>query len=276
MPLQGKTLIKACLGLLLAVISVGALASGRSASGGTLRVGGSGVVSEVLTQLAPPFEAETGIALEVVPSLGSTGANAAAADRVLGLSVSQARPDGQGDRARPPGRRRLSHAVRPGDVAARAAELRRDEVALLYRADKPLWPDGMPILIVLRPVDESSDTFLGGLFPGMVKPCAPAQTHRPVARRHGPGQCGHGREDQRIADRHRPDAGHAEKRDLRFVAIDGVEPSLESLENGSYPYGRGIYVVVPSAVSSEAAAFVSVSRHAGDPIPAAKGRNSRR
>lgn len=34
-----------------------------------------------------------------------------------------------------------------------------------------------------------------------------------------------------------------EKRDLRFVPIDGVEPSLESLESGKYPYKKDFYIV---------------------------------
>ena len=251
-------MIKACLGLLLAVISVGALASGRSASGGTLRVGGSGIVSELLTQLAPAFEAETGIALEVVPSLGSSGANAAAADRLLGLSVATRDLTAK---ETPRGLRVAAVFRTPFGLATSRHDLqnfRSDEIAQLYQADKPLWPDGMPILIVLRPVDDSSDTFLGGLFPGMANA---------LARLHKRPDLSLAATDQANADMGERTKGSligtaltqvtTEKRNLRFVAIDGVMPSLESLENGSYPYARGIYVVVPSVVSPEAAAFVA-------------------
>src|SRR5476649_2774159 len=59
-----------------------------AASGATLKVGGTGATTALLTQLAPAFKAETGIDLDVVPGLGTSGANNAAADGKLGLSVS--------------------------------------------------------------------------------------------------------------------------------------------------------------------------------------------
>ena len=255
--LQGQTLIKACLGLLLAVISIGALAGGSPAAGGTLRVGGSGAVSEVLRQLAPLLEAETGVVLQVVPSLGSTGANAAVADGALGLSVS-GRDLTATETAR--GLRVAAIFRTPFGLATSRVEpqmLRRDEVALLYRSDKPLWPDGTPILIVLRTVNDTEDAFLGGLFPEWSRPSR-AFTSAPTC--HSPPRTAN-------ADMGEKTKGSligitlaqviAEKRNLRFVAIDGVKSSLANLENGSYPYGRSLYVVVPSAVSADAEAFVT-------------------
>ena len=251
-------MIKACLGLLLAVISIGALAGGSPAAGGTLRVGGSGAVSEVLRQLAPLLEAETGVVLQVVPSLGSTGANAAVADGALGLSVS-GRDLTATETAR--GLRVAAIFRTPFGLATSRVEpqmLRRDEVALLYRSDKPLWPDGTPILIVLRTVNDTEDAFLGGLFPGMVEA---------LARLHKRTDLSLAATNQANADMGEKTKGSligitlaqviAEKRNLRFVAIDGVESSLANLENGSYPYGRSLYVVVPSAVSADAEAFVT-------------------
>lgn len=251
-------MIKACLGLLLAVISTGALATGSRASGGSLRVGGSDAVTDVLRQLAPQLKAETGVALEVVPSLDSTGANAAVADGVLGLSVS-GRDLTATETAR--GLRVAAIFRTPFGLATSRIEpqvLRRDEVALLYRADKPLWPDGIPILIVLRPVHETEDAFLGSLFPGMVEA---------LARLHKRPDLSLAATDQANAEMGEKTTGSligitlaqviAEKRDLRFVAIDGVGPSLANLENGSYSYGRNLFVVVPSAVGREAEAFIS-------------------
>ena len=48
-----------------------------------------------------------------------------------------------------------------------------------------------------------------------------------------------------------------EARDLRFVAIDGAAPSLENVANGSYPYEKTLYLVVPAVISPEAAVFLS-------------------
>ena len=59
--------MKTPIGLLSAVLSIGAFATFADASAGTLKVGGTGSVTELLTQLAPAFEAETGNVLQVVP-----------------------------------------------------------------------------------------------------------------------------------------------------------------------------------------------------------------
>jgi phosphate transport system substrate-binding protein len=48
-----------------------------------------------------------------------------------------------------------------------------------------------------------------------------------------------------------------EKRNLRFLTIDGVAPTLENYKSGSYPYGKILYLVVPAKISPEAAAFLS-------------------
>src|SRR5215216_4445034 len=47
---------------------------------GELRIGGTGAVTDALRALAPDFTAATGVALVVLPSLGSSGANNAVAD----------------------------------------------------------------------------------------------------------------------------------------------------------------------------------------------------
>ena len=231
----------------------------------------------MLTQLAPAFEAETGIALEVVPSLGSSGANAAAADRLLGLSVATrdltAKETARGLRVAAVFRTPFGLATSRHDLQ----NFRSDEIAQLYQADKPLWPDGMPILIVLRPVDDSSDTFLGGLFPGMAD--ALARLHK--------------RPDLSLAatDRANADMGErtkgsligtaltqvtTEKRNLRFVAIDGVdaqprEPRERVLSVCKRHLRRRAF-----RGQSGSRRFRRVSHHARDPIPAAKGRDRRR
>ena len=48
----------------------------------------------------------------------------------------------------------------------------------------------------------------------------------------------------------------AEKRNLRFVALDGVMPSLEAYLDGSYPHGKLLYLIAPATPSAEATAFV--------------------
>nr|WP_170936926.1 MULTISPECIES: substrate-binding domain-containing protein [Rhodomicrobium] len=237
---------------------IAALAAIHPASAETLRIGGTGSATEMLRQIGPAFEAATGVALHVVPSLGTSGGNAAVADGVLDASVA--------------GRDLKPEEVARGLVVAatlrtpfgfvtsrQAAEnLASGEIAGLYRSARPLWPDGTPIRLILRPTEESDNAVLGALFPGMSAALKQARTR---------GDLSLAATDQDNAEMAERIAGSlvgasftqmtTEKRKLRFVSIDGVLPSLTSYENGSYPYGKSLYIVVPAKIGAEAAAFVS-------------------
>lgn len=245
-----------------------ALATLNPASAETLRIGGTGAVTEVLRQIGPAFEAETGIPLQVIPSLGTSGGNAAVADGVLGISIAGR------DLKKKEAEKGLTVAAtlrtpfglvtsRPGLESLKSAE-----IAELYRADRPSWPDGAPVLVVLRPVDESDNLVLGELFPGMSEAIKHMRTRSDVSV---------AATDQDNAEMAEKTKGSlvgatltqimAERRNLRFVAIDGVAPSLESYKNGTYPYGKTLYLVVPAKVSPEAAAFLAfIATPAGEAL----------
>ncbi len=136
--------------------------------------------------------------------------------------------------------------------------LKSADIAALYRAAKPVRPGGQPILVFLRPADESDNIVLGQLFPGMEQALAQARTRSDLSvARHRSRQRGLGREDARVADRHHLDTGRDGERELRLIAIDGIAATLTNYENGSYRPGKTIYLVVLSAVRSETAAFVA-------------------
>ena len=250
------------------VLLLSAAAAPNLAYAQTLKVGGTGAVTELLRQLAPAFSAQSGIALEVIPSLGTSGANSAVADGVIGLSVA-GRDLKEKEVAK--GLRVATTLRTPfGLVTSRPGpdNLNIDEIAGLYRADKPVWPDGTPILIILRPVDESDNLVLASVFPGMAESIEHMR----------------GRPDISIAATDQDNAEAAEKaegslvgatltqmttekRDLRFVAIDGVVPSVENVANGSYPYEKTLYLVVPAEIGPEAAAFLSfIETDAGEAL----------
>ena len=44
---------------------------------------------------------------------------------------------------------------------------------------------------------------------------------------------------------------------LHFLTIDGAVPTLENLESGKYPYGKDLYLVVPSRTSPALDRFVA-------------------
>jgi phosphate transport system substrate-binding protein len=228
------------------------------ALGKSLKIGGTGATNALLGQLAPAFKAETGITLEVIAGLGTTGANNALIDGKLDAAVTGRELR---DKEKAKGLKVAATFRTPiGLVTSRENPdgLKSTEIAALFRADRPVWSDGTPILIILRPTDETDYVVLGDLIPGFTEALQHLRKRR----------------DLSIAPTDQDNADGAEKlkgsltsatltqmvtenRNLRFVAIDGVAASLENYLNGSYRYGKPLYLVVPSAISPEAEAFVS-------------------
>lgn len=235
-----------------------AMAVIHPASGKALRIGGTGAVTEMLRQIGPAFETASGIALHVVPKLGTSGGNAAVADGVLDLSI------GGRDLKKAEEAKGLVVAATLrtpfGFVTSRRGSDNLDSarIAELYRSDRPLWADGTPIRIILRPTEESDNEVLIALFPGMDEALKQARTRSDLS------VAATDQDNAEMAERVPGSLVGAsfaqmttEKRNLRFVSIDGVLPSLASFENGSYPYGKTLYLIVPATIGPEAAAFVS-------------------
>ena len=242
----------------VALGAIGVIVLLSPALGRTLKTGGTGAVTELLNQLAPAFKADSGIDLDVIPGLGTSGANNAVADGKLGIAVSGRHLK---EKEAKKGLKAVATLRTPfGLVTSRKGpdDLKRSDIAELYLSSKPSWSDGAPILITLRPVDESDNIILSELFPGM--------TEALVRLRKRP--------DLSIAATDQDNADIAEKvkgsltgasltqiisenRNLRFVSIDGVAASLENYQNGSYPYSKPLYVIAPAVVSPEAEAFIA-------------------
>ena len=249
--------MKRRIGLVAILIgAVNALAMAGPAVAEGLRIGGTGAVTEVLRQLAPDFTAQTGIALTVLPSLGSSGANSAVADGKLGLAVS-GRDLRDKEKAR--GLQVIGVLRTPfGFVTSRPGPdgLANTDIVRLYQSAKPVWPDGMPVLIVLRPADDSDNDVVAAFFPGMAETIAQLRKRRDLSV---------AATDQDNADMAEKTKGslvpatltqiRAEQRNLRFVTLDGVAPSVEAYLDGTYPYGKLLYLVASSPPSAEAKAF---------------------
>jgi phosphate transport system substrate-binding protein len=132
------------------------------------------------------------------------------------------------------------------------------EVAARFNSPAAKWKDGSVIRIVLRPKSDSDTPVLGGMFPGMADAIEQARERPdvPVAAT-----------DQDNADLVERAPGSLagstftqikmEKRNLRFVAIDGVEPSPETLESGAYPYSKTFYFVLPEKKNALAEQFIA-------------------
>ncbi len=231
---------------------------GPALAGEILRVGGTGGVNEMVKSLGVLFAAETGITVELIPSLGTGGGNNAVADGVIDLSIS-GRPLNAAETAK-----RLTVAAEfntPFGLVTSHPKpdgFKSADIAQLYQSDKPLWADGKPIRIILRPTNDSDNGVLGQMFPGMAAAIAKVRNRADLSV---------AATDQDNADMAEKIPGSLvgatltqikmEKRNLRFVAIDGVEPSLENYEKGGYPFGKSLFIVLAAKKSPTGERFLA-------------------
>ena len=246
---------------LAAIFLMAGLLSPPPAPAATIAVGGTGGATEPMRLIGARYAASgADTPIDVVPGLGSGGAISAAADGVIQLAVS-GRPLTAAETAR--GLTTAFVICTPYVLASshpEPASLDRTAVAGIYARNAPLWPDGQPIRIVLRPKGESDNDVLFRSFPGVEEAVGKARQRDsvPVAAtdqenadmaEHIPGSLVGSTYAQMITER----------RSLRMVAIDGVAPGIAAYENGLYPFGKHLHVIAardPSPALTRLLAFM--------------------
>jgi phosphate transport system substrate-binding protein len=240
-----------CGGLLLAMVLV------APAAASALHLGGTGAATEPLRLIGARFTTKTGIPVEIIPGLGSSGGINAALEGVLQIVVS-GRTLSPAEAARDltpvltvctPYVLATSHPA-PGSLDS-------NSVAAIYMQTAPKWPDGVPIKVVLRPKAESDNATLIALFPGMDQGITQARTRDSVPI---------GATDQDNADlaEHIPGSliGSTyaqiltEHRALKFVAINGTLPDIAAMETGRYPFAKRLYFIAARHAAQEAIDFM--------------------
>ena len=239
------------------------LPCGSAHANDSIKIGGTGAATELLRRLGSAFLGQGGIAVDVVPSLGSSGGISAVVDGVLDLAVSgralKAEESSKGLAVpltlRTPFVLASSH---PKPDGLRAAELPD-----AFVSERAAWSDGTAIRVILRPRSESDTALIGELFPGVASAIEKARRRPdiPIAAT-----------DQDNADlaEHTPGSLvgstfmqiKAERRNLRAVAIDGIEPTFENFERGHYRYQKVLYFVTRVQVGATTERFVDFLRSA--------------
>jgi phosphate transport system substrate-binding protein len=241
-------------------------ASLQTACAETLKVGGTGAATELMRELGRAYAKQASQELEVVPSLGSSGAIGALADGALDFAVS-ARPLKADEAAKG---MRVPLTVRTPFVLAtshpKPPVVKSTDVPAAYLSEKATWTDGLPLRVILRPKSESDAALIEKLFPGTATAVTAARLRSdvPVAAT-----------DQDNADFGERIPGSLigtsytqvllEKRNLRFVAIDGVEPTMGAFEAGAYKYDKTIYLVISDKATKRVDQFIDwLKSPAGD------------
>lgn len=242
----------------MALIALLAL-SPSTARAETVRAGGTGAGLALMKLLGEQVSAaHSDTRTEVLPSLGTQGGLRALNEGAIHIaitlrSLSPAERD-QGLREAACATTALIYATsRPTPPGLTSAQ-----IPGLYMNPAPNWPDGVPLRLILRSRDGSENPYLVQAIPGMESALAAAYRHpgMPV----GPS-------DQENADlAQRAEASLAimtllqlrtEKLKLSPVALDGIEPSAETLANGRYPMPIRLCLVLSAKPSNDAQRFIA-------------------
>ncbi|HET9594032.1 MAG TPA: substrate-binding domain-containing protein [Anaeromyxobacteraceae bacterium] len=267
----------------LAVACCLALAATAAGASDGLRITGTGTALGAMRRVAAAYgKASPGGSVQVLPSLGSSGAVKAVADGAIDLALT-GRPLKPDERSR--AIVALPYARTPFVLAAGprvgVTGLGTEELVRIYRGDLATWPNGERVRLVLRPRSDIDTALLAGLSPamasavdaafareGMLVAATNQDCHEILVRT--PGSVGPSTLTQ-IA---------TEDPSLRALAWNGVEPTLENLAAGRYPLEKTLHAVVrrpPSAAvrrfleflgSREARAILQEAGNLPVPLPA--------
>lgn len=210
-----------------------------------VKVGGTGGAMEFVRRLGSEFRAGSGIEVEIIPSMGSSGALRAAADGVLDVAVAfvpaPAELTAKG--------LNVGYTVRTPFVFATSAPrpqgMSLADIIKAYQSPTGAWAGGEAIRVILRPKQDSDTLLMEAIFPGLADAMATAR-QRPDVPIAATDQ-----DNATLAER-TPGSlvgmtwlqAKAEKLNLRVVTIDGVEPTLENFDRGLYRYAKTLSFVL--------------------------------
>lgn len=215
----------------------------------TLQLGGSGTDLGTMKRLAKEFEkANSGISVHIPPSLGSSGGVRALLANRLDIAIT----------SRPLKAQEKSAALRAFQYAQTALVLATssdnainnistEQLKAIYSGALPYWPGGGVARPILRPQSDSDIKLLLKHVPGLKVTMDLAYARRgiPIATT-----------DQDSADQIETIPGAigtstlalilAEKRKIKPLGLDGIQPSIENIKLGKYTMIKDLYIIIPA------------------------------
>jgi len=230
-----------------------------------IRIGGTGAGLAILRILADAYLAtHPDTTIEVLSSLGSSGGIKAVTAGAVQLAVSSRdlknAERAQGLASVEIGRTPFVFAV---SIRNSIQDITLPQLADIYSGKTNTWPDGEKIRIVLRPVTDSDSQ--------MVRSMSPALEHAKRQAEHRPGMlfAFTDQENQDSIERIPGALGAtslgqilAEQRRLKALTLDDVRPTAQNLANGSYPYGKTLFLITSPDTPPAAHDFVAFLRTA--------------
>lgn len=236
--------------------------AGPGSAAEELRIGGTGSGLGTMQVLSEAFARQNpGVKSSVLPSLGTSGGLKALAKQAIDVAViSRPLKDDerkQGLTSHEYGRTPFVFAVSSGSPAS---ETTLAQMADIYAGRMKNWPGGSGVRVVLRPVGDGDTDLVKSLSPAMKQAVSEAEKRPGVP---------FAVNDQEAAD----DIGKipgavgpttlalvvSEKRPLKPLKLDGVEPTVKNAAAGAYPHHKRMFLVTgakPSAAAQRFVAFV--------------------
>lgn len=251
------------IGLLLAMVAALPAAGKGVDDPKKLTISGTGSALGTIKLLAREFKKlSPGADIEVLPSVGSSGAIKAVLAGALDIGFTS-RPltgeeKGQGLIEQELGKTPFVFC------AARGANIRNislADLARIFNGTLTTWPDGSPLRLVLRPLSDTDTQILKSISPSMS----------------GALESAHRRSGIKIAmtDQDSADAIEnipgaistctlalilSESRKIEILSVDGVQPTLQNLKNGTYPYSKKLFSVIRKQPQPLAQRFIEFLR----------------
>lgn len=216
------------------------------ASAETLTIGGTGSGLGTLKIVAEEFaKGAPGVSVVVLPNMGSSGGIKALAAGAVDAAVIS-RPFTDQERAL--GLVALEYGRTPFVLVSRNPPAlgfkSLADIAELYSSERPVWPDGSAVRLIMRPRNDIDSTLLESFSPAVRQAVQSAMARPGILIR---------ATDQEAADAIENTPGAigtstlalmlSEQRKLGAWSINGVIPSTKTLAEGSYPYSKSMTLV---------------------------------
>lgn len=230
-----------------------------------VRINGTGAALGGLEAVAEAYaKSHPGSRVSILrPALGGGGSVKALQAGALDLAIS-ARPLKEEERAQ--GLVAQEYAKAPLVIAVakdnqRIAGLSLGELADIYAGRTRTWRDGSPLRLILRQPSDADTLLLRSMSPEMDAAVAAALARKGMVT---------AITDQESAELLEKTPGAigtsslalivSEKRALRPLPLNGVEPSLQAFTDGRYPYAKTLYLVMAAHPSEETRRFADFLR----------------
>jgi len=224
----------------------------------TFTIAGSGSNISLTQMLLNAYGEKTGVHIRIPPSIGTTGAVKAIKANALTLGLAS-RPLKESEKE--PNLKELPYA-RLGIIVGVHSDVPDQDIAFqdlvsIFAGTKKTWSNGKMIIVLAREPGDSSNIVFERIVPGFKEVLSDALNKKRW-------DIFYTDQDEFEAIRNTKNAiGFVDTASIRDLApavkatrVNGVEPSLENVENGSYPFWKDLSFFYYEPLAPEAGAFI--------------------